>query len=92
MKVETIKLSKKKTTKGLVVSFSGALQQGAAQNVGDYQLFELAKSKKAGLHATKAVVAEVGRVQREYEHRDADARGHAAEPVTPVDDHRRGDS
>jgi hypothetical protein len=48
------KTSKKKTTKVLVVSFSGALEAGPAQNLGDYQLATLTKGKK-GSHGTKPV-------------------------------------
>jgi hypothetical protein len=48
------KVSKKKTSKVLVVSFSGALEPGPAQNLGDYQLVSLTKGKK-GSHGTKPV-------------------------------------
>jgi hypothetical protein len=41
---ESLKLSKKKSSKVLVVSLSGALEPGPAQNVGEYQL----TVKKAG--------------------------------------------
>ncbi len=55
VKLGTLKLSKKKTIKVVVVTFSGALEQGAAQNVSNYQLAMLVKTKKLGLHATKAI-------------------------------------
>ena len=80
VKVQTIKLSKKKTTKGLVVSFSGPLQQAAAQNLGDYHLFMLAKSKKSGIHATKGIGLKSADVQRKCEHGDPDPRGHSCRP------------
>jgi hypothetical protein len=48
------KLSKKKTTRVVVVSFSGALEAGPAQNLGEYQLATLTKGKK-GSHGTKPV-------------------------------------
>jgi hypothetical protein len=45
---QTRKLSKKKTTKVLVVRFSAALEPGPAQNLGDYHLVALGKGKKSG--------------------------------------------
>jgi hypothetical protein len=45
---QTRKLSKKKSTTVLVVSFSGALDQAAAQTLGDYQLVAPGKAKKPG--------------------------------------------
>jgi cyclophilin family peptidyl-prolyl cis-trans isomerase len=55
VQVQPVKLSKKKATKALVVSYSGPLQPGPAQNLADYQVAVLSKTKKAGLHAAKAV-------------------------------------
>jgi hypothetical protein len=43
---QTRKLSKKKSVQNLVVSFSGALEPGAAQNLADYHLATLVKKKK----------------------------------------------
>jgi hypothetical protein len=42
------KLSKKKTARVLVVSFSGALDQGSAATLGDYHLVTAGKDKKLG--------------------------------------------
>jgi hypothetical protein len=52
---ESRKLSRKKTTKVLVVSFSGALEQGPAENLADYHLAALGKAKKSGGGASKSV-------------------------------------
>ena len=52
---QTRKLSKKKSTQVLVVSFSGALEPGPAANLGDYHLVALGKAKKAGKPAGKPV-------------------------------------
>jgi hypothetical protein len=52
---QTRKLSKKKTTKVLVISFSGALDANAARVLGDYQLATLVKAKKGAVHTGKAV-------------------------------------
>jgi hypothetical protein len=45
---QTQKLSKKKTANVVVVSFSGALQQAAAQNLSEYHLVTAGKDKKLG--------------------------------------------
>jgi hypothetical protein len=52
---QTKKLSKKKTAQVVVVSFSGALEPGPAQNLSDYSLGVLGKSKTGGLHVTKVI-------------------------------------
>jgi hypothetical protein len=52
---QTRKLSKKKTAKVLVVKFSGALEQGPAQNLTDYHLVALGTAKKSGSRASKPV-------------------------------------
>jgi hypothetical protein len=49
------KLSKKKTTKVLVVSFSGALDKAAAQTLGDYHLISPGKAKKSRGPSSKPV-------------------------------------
>ena len=49
---QTRKLSKKKTTKVLVINFSGALDPNAARMLGDYQLATVVKAKKS--RATRA--------------------------------------
>ena len=64
-------------------------KQGAAENVSDYHLFMLARTKKAGLHATKPInlISAAYNATREY--RDTEAPGQAPGPVVAVDDHRR---
>jgi hypothetical protein len=52
---QTHKLSKKKSTTLLVVSFSGALEKGPAETPGDYHLVALGKAKKSGKPAGKPV-------------------------------------
>jgi len=52
---QTRTLSKKKTARVLVVSFSGALEPGPAQDLGDYHLASLGKAKKSGARASKPV-------------------------------------
>ena len=52
---ETLKLSRKKTAKVLVVRFSGALEQGPAQGLGAYHLVALGKAKKSGGRSSKPV-------------------------------------
>jgi RHS repeat-associated protein len=49
---QSLKLSKKKTAKVLVVSFSGALEPGPASTSGDYQFASVTKGKK-GSHGLK---------------------------------------
>jgi hypothetical protein len=52
---QTRKLTKKKSSQVLVVSFSDALEPGPAANLGDYQLVAPAKAKKSGKPAGKPV-------------------------------------
>jgi hypothetical protein len=52
---QTRHLSKRKTSKVLVIGFSGALDPGAARVLGDYQLATVSKAKKSRAHAGKAV-------------------------------------
>ena len=53
IQLQTLKLSKKKKTEVLLVHFSGALEPGSAQSLGDYQLGTVTKGKKPGSHAIK---------------------------------------
>jgi len=50
---QTEKLSRHKTAKVLVVSFSGALEPGPAENLADYHLATLGKARKSGIHPTR---------------------------------------
>jgi hypothetical protein len=56
VQVQTRKVSRKKKVKVLVVSFSGALEQGPAQNLADYHLAAVGRvKKKTGSSAGKPV-------------------------------------
>jgi hypothetical protein len=52
---QTHRLSKKKSTTVLVVSFSGALETGPAENPGDYHLVALGKARKSSKPPGKLV-------------------------------------
>ena len=52
---QTVKLSKKKTAKVLVVTYSGGLNAGATQNLGAYHLVTAGKDKKLGTKDDKTV-------------------------------------
>jgi hypothetical protein len=51
---QTLK-SKKATARVLVVSFSGSLEPGPAQSLGNYELVALEKARKPGALASKRV-------------------------------------
>jgi hypothetical protein len=55
MQWETLRLSRKNTARALVVRFSGALEQGSAQNLANYALVALGKFQKTGIRTTRAV-------------------------------------
>jgi hypothetical protein len=52
---ETRKVARKKTVKVLVITFSGPLEPGPAQNLGNYALAALEKTKANGKAKTKSV-------------------------------------
>jgi hypothetical protein len=52
---QTLKLSKRKTSKVLVINFSGALDPVTAQTLGDYRLATIVTAKKCHAYAIRAV-------------------------------------
>jgi hypothetical protein len=52
---QSVKVSNRKTARALVLGFSGALEPGPAQNLGNYNLVALEKGKKPGSLSSKLV-------------------------------------